>query len=159
MLVWNRIILLPMFFFRSRVQPHPLVTYIHTHLSVYHPPPSEVAYVIPPIQPIYTRPSTFVVTNPTPLLASIMFIINCTPPYPYLYLWPPLTPYIQLFLHLRLFLSALMWSETKMNRLCIIFERIRRVSQQSEGSYSRKASRTITGNRYREIEIRLLLIA
>ena len=33
------------------------------------------------------------------------------------------------------------WSETKMNRLCMIFERIRRVPQQSGGSYSRKATR------------------
>ena len=78
--------------------------------------------------------------------------------YPYIYLWPPLTSFIELFVHLRLFLSLLKWSETKMKRLCIIFERIRGVPQQSGESYSRKATRVNTGNRYREIKIRLLLI-
>ena len=54
MFVWNRIILLPMFFFSKSLYPHPpLVTYIYTHLSLYHPASSEVAYVIPPIQPIH----------------------------------------------------------------------------------------------------------
>ena len=109
-----------------------------------------MAYVILPIQPIY--PTEYICR------ASTMFIINCTP-YPYLYVWPPLVPYIHLFLHLRLFLSILMWSETKLNRLCVIFKRIQKVPQQSGGSYSRKATRMKTGNQYRKIEIRLLLIS
>ena len=131
-------------------QTHTLVTLIHTNLSLYH-------LFLPkwPLSNQYTQLSLFVVTNPTRHLASIVFIINCT--YPYLYLWPPLTPYIHLFLHLRLFLSVLTWSETRMKRLSIIFWRIRGVPQQSEGS--RKATRMKTENRYREIEIRLLLTA
>ena len=138
--------------------PPPLVTcmymYIHTHLSLYHHPSFKVAYVNPTIQP-----SILVVTNPIPLPAPIMFIINCTPPYPYLYLWPLLTSYIHLFVHFILFLSLLTWSETKMKRLCIMFQRIQGVPQQIGGSCSREATRMKTGNRYREIEIRLLLIA
>ena len=55
-LVWKRIILLPMFFLKSRL-PLPLShihTYIHcTHLSLYYSPSSEVGFVIPPIQPIH----------------------------------------------------------------------------------------------------------
>ena len=41
----------------------------------------------------------------------------------------------------------------------LIFERIRGVHWQSGGIYSRKATRRKTGNLYREIEIRLLVIA
>ena len=55
--------------------------------------------------------------------------------------------------------SVLTWRETNMNILCIMFERIRGVPQQSGWSYSRKATKLKTGNRYREIDIRLLLIA
>ena len=160
MLFWNRIILLPVFF-HNRVYPPPLLSHILTYppFSI-SPLFSEVAYVTL-LSNRYTQPSIFVVTNPTPPLASIIFIINCTPPYPYLYLWPPLTTLLYMcFLHLRLFLSVLTWSETKMNRLCMFFERNSRSAFNKAGDHTQgRQPEWKTGNRYRKIEIRLLLIA
>ena len=105
------------FFFKKSCvwPPPPLLSHIHTY------PPFSISpsFFRSGLSNQCTKPKIFVVTNPTPPLASIMFIINCSPPYPYLYFWPPLTSYIHLFLHLRLFLSVLTWSETKMNRRCI----------------------------------------
>ena len=118
---------------------HPISSNLHTHQ--------------------YTLSSILVVTKPIPPLASIKFFYQL---YTSLSVSLPLIPAYTLYSFVRSFetiLAVLMWSETKMNKLCIIFERIRGVPQQSGGSYSRKATKMKTGNRYREIEIRLLLIA
>ena len=98
------------FFFQSRVYPPPPppppppLSHIHTYIPIF----LYITLLLPkwPTLSIlynqYTQSSIFVMTKPPPPLLQF-----CTPPYPYLYLWPPLTTYIHLFLYLRLFLSVL----------------------------------------------------
>ena len=63
-----------------------ITSYHHFSRFIYHPPSTGVAYVILPIPPIH---STVYIGRdlphpPIPNLDSVMFIINCIPPYPYL---------------------------------------------------------------------------
>ena len=138
------------FFSKSRLTPPPLppVSHLHTYPLFSISPSFFRSGLRNPSYPTirYNTPNRVYLSWLTPPLTSIMFIINCTctPPYPYLYLLPPLTPYIHLFLHLRLFSICL---NVKWNQDEWTLHNLREVPQQSGGSYSRKAIRMKTGNR------------
>ena len=162
MTIWNRIMLLPMFVL-SRVNTPPPQNHIHTYIPTFpkiHISPS--FFRRGPGNPSYsTNTPNPVLVPPTPC-----FTVYCTPTFLLTRIFiirPHLHPVFSCsfiwdyFYFLQCTVST--WSETKTNRLCTIFERIRGVPQQSGGSYSRKATTMKIENLYREIEIRLLLIA
>ena len=128
----------PVPFFQSRITPPPqsgIDTY--PHLST---PSSNVANVIPPIQLILQR-SILVVTNPTPPLASIMFIINCTPPYLKIRLLPVFSCS---FIWDYLYFVCNVLSQHNVKPRCQTLHNIRENSGSAStkrGIYSRKAAR------------------
>ena len=151
----------PFVFFKAALTPPPPPaksrTYIPTFLKIqisssfFQSSLSNPSYPTNTSNPVYRSR----LTHPNPCFNNV---------YTQLYTSLPVSC-TRLFVHLKLFLFLLQcirtvstWSQTK-NRICIILERIRGVPRQSGGSYSRKATRMKTGNLYREIEIRLLLIA